>query len=156
MKKMVIVFFVIASFWGKYIQAQESGMIPGHSSEIEIGGLGSENGKFEELIDMSIGPNDYIYALEPGRYWEGNKWIRINPRVQIFDNSGKFLRSFYSGDYDDDTIHLIKYKYHSVDKFTYLFSIKSSGIFQSSDIAYIYFCGTCFEINKNNNEQVVE
>lgn len=73
-----------------------------------------------------------------------------------FDQTGKFLRSFYSGDYDDDTIHLIKYKYHSVDKFTYLFSIKSSGIFQSSDIAYIYFCGTCFEINKNNNEQVVE
>lgn len=70
-----------------------------------------------------------------------------------FDQTGKFLRHFNSGDYDDDTIHLIKYKYHSVDKFTYLFSIKSSGIFQSSDNAYIYFGGTCFEINKNNGKE---
>lgn len=59
-----------------------------------------------------------------------------------YDPGGNFLRYFHNpnnSENEPDTIYLIKYKYHSVDKFVYLFSIKSSGIFRNNYNASIHF-----------------
>ena len=66
-----------------------------------------------------------------------------------YDPGGKYLRYFHNpNDVDDDTIHFIKYKYHSVDKFTYLLSIKSSGVFRENDLIKILFENSEITINK--------
>lgn len=68
-----------------------------------------------------------------------------------YDPGGKYLRHFYNpSNSDNDTIHFIKYKYHSVDKFTYLLSIKSSGIFRENDVI-ISFKNSEILINKDGN-----
>lgn len=67
---------------------------PGESSDLEIGGPGTEPGRFLELRHMAFGPANRLYVLE-GRRLEGKDKTPVgNCRVQIFENDGRWVDSF--------------------------------------------------------------
>src|SRR4051812_32736789 len=68
-----------------------------HSSEgsdIEIGGAGSEPGKFMELRDIAFDVQNNLYTLDGLRFDGQTKENVGNCRVQKFDSKGKLLAQF--------------------------------------------------------------
>ncbi len=66
----------------------------GAGADIQLGGIGNGNGKFEYLKDIAIGPDDLVYALDGAQYNGKDKVMVGNKLVQVFDTAGKFLRQF--------------------------------------------------------------
>ncbi len=71
---------------------------PGEGADLCISGVGTGNGQFDRLRDITFGTDGRLYTLETAgsdSTTAGN--IVGLGRVQVFDNSGKFLNSFSLG-----------------------------------------------------------
>src|SRR5690606_12085006 len=68
---------------------------PPTGADFEMGGSGSEAGKFADLRDMTFDGKDNLYTLEgPKLTKDRDQSYPGNARVQKFDNSGKPLSQF--------------------------------------------------------------
>ena len=63
-------------------------------ADVTIGGTGNGNGKFTELRDMAFDSQNNLYTLEGRQFNSTMKTWYGGGRVQIFDNSGKYVSKF--------------------------------------------------------------
>ena len=67
-------------------------------ADLDFGGPGNGEGKFELLRDITFAPNDDLYVLEGREYNIDTRGGKGEARVQRFDNNGKFLAQFSIND----------------------------------------------------------
>ena len=67
-------------------------------ADLDFGGPGNGEGKFDILRDITFGPNDDLYVLEGREYNIDTKHGKGEARVQRFNYEGKFLSQFSIND----------------------------------------------------------